>query len=372
MTDSLSWLIRNFLEISELRKELDSEYNSMATTTSVEALQWYIQGVNAFTRTDYSAAVDHLNSVLKIDSNFFAAQAILIFAYINQGKIDEAIQVLDRAFLDIESHPYEYQLVLKYIRSAFDKDPQTSIKYLEQILENESQSRTITWQIGDEHRKIGQLEKAAGYFEKAFEIDLQWGGGWQWPWFYITPGWVYHELGNHEREWEIYEMGLSAIPDNREIIYQQAICALSQRDTAEGTRLIEHHRSLVEELGWGNWSLVEESQIYEDAGYLDRAENLLRTALTLSDDSTEYIYRLARFLIRNEINVEEGMNWIEQLLEGNRDNWMYLYSEGIGLYEQEKYDEAYEALQRSWELRPNYDHEHYLLLQEARQARAVK
>ena len=38
----------------------------------------------------------------------------------------------------------------------------------------------------------------------------------------------------------------------------------------------------------------------------------------------------------------------------------------------EKYDEAYEALQRSWELNPNYDHEHYLLLQDARQARAVQ
>ena len=52
---------------------------------------------------------------------------------------------------------------------------------------------------------------------------------------------VYHELGNHEREWEIYEMGLRAIPDERRIIYQQAICALSQRDTAEANRLIEHH-----------------------------------------------------------------------------------------------------------------------------------
>ena len=44
----------------------------------------------------------------------------------------------------------------------------------------------------------------------------------------------------------------------------------------------------------------------------------------------------------------------------------------MGLYNQEKYDEAYEALQRSWELRPLYDHEHYLLLKEARHARAAQ
>jgi len=370
MTDSLSWLIRNFLEISELRKELDSEYNSMVTTTSVEALQCYIKGVSAFTRTNYSEAADHLNSALKIDSNFIAARAILVFAYVNQGEFDEANQVLDRAFLDIESLPYQHQLFFKFTRSVFDKDPQTSIKYLEQVLEYEPHFRAGTWQIGNEHIKIGQLEKATEYFEKAFEIDLKWGGGWQWPLFYTIPGWVYHELGNHEREWEIYEMGLATIPDNRGIIYQQAICALSQRDTAEGTRLIEHHRSLVEELGLGNLSLVMESQIYEEAGYLDRAENLLRTALTLSPDSPESTYMLARFLIRNDINVEEGMNWIEQLLESDRDNWEYLYSEGIGLYMREKYDEAYEALQSSWELNPIYDHEHYLLLQEVRQAQA--
>ena len=70
--------------------------------------------------------------------------------------------------------------------------------------------------------------------------------------------------------------------------------------------------------------------------------------------------------------MKEGMNGIEQLLESNRDNWEYLYSEGIGLYKQEKYDEAYEVLQRSWELKPYYDHEHYLLLQEIRQARAAQ
>ena len=167
-------------------------------------------------------------------------------------------------------------------------------------------------------------------------------------------------------------MGLAAIPDNRGIIYRQAVCALSQRDTAEATRLIEHHRSLVEDLGLGNWSLVMESQIYEEAGYLEQAERLLRNALSLSDDSTVHIYGLARFLIRNEINVEEGMNWIEQLLEGNRDDMEYLYYEGMGLINQEHYDEAYEALLRSWELRPHYDHEHYLLLQEARQARATQ
>jgi len=371
MTDSLSWLIRNFLEISELKKELESEFKSWATTTSVEALQCYIQGVNAFTRTDYSAAVDHLKYALKIDSNFIMARGLLVFAYGNQRKHDEAIQVMERAFLDIESLPYGPQMFLKYMRSSYNKDPQASIRYLEQVIEYEPQFRGAMWQIGWEHMRIGQLEKAAVYYEKAFEIDRLWGGGWQWPPFYSISGRVYHELGNHEREWEIYEMGLRVIPDNQRIIYQQAICALSQRDTAEAFRLIEHHRSLVEKLGWGIWSMVAESEIYEEAGYLDRAEKLLSTALTLSDESPEYTYRLARFLIKNEINVEKGLHWIEQLLEGDQDNWMYLYSEGMGLYQQEKYAEAYEALQRSWELKPGfYDHEHYLLLQEAAQAQA--
>jgi len=372
LTDSLSWLIRNFLEISELRKELDSEFNRWATTTSVEALQCYIQGVNAFSRTDYSVAVDHFNSALKIDSNFTMVRGMLIYSYVNQGKHDEAIQVMDRAFLDIESLPYYHQVLLKYTRTSYQKDPHACIKYIEQLLEYDPQLRGATWQIGMEHMRIGQLEKAAVYYEKALEIDRQWGGGWNWPGFYTAPGRVYHELENHEREWEIYEMGLAAIPDNRGIIFRQAICALSQRDTAEATRLIEHQRSLFEELGWGAWSQVSESEIYEEAGYLDRAEKLLRTALTLSPDSPESTYGLARFLIRNEISVEEGMNWIKLLLEGDRDNWKYLYSKGIGLYHQEKYDEAYEALQRSWELRPKYGHEHYLLLQEAKQARAAQ
>jgi tetratricopeptide (TPR) repeat protein len=79
---------------------------------------------------------------------------------------------------------------------------------------------------------------------------------------------------------------------------------------------------------------------------------------------------LAYFLIEHEINVNEGMELITRALEIEPENLSFLYTKGFAYHKQGKVKEAQEILKKTWDLRPRYNHEHYLLLQEAEQALA--
>jgi tetratricopeptide (TPR) repeat protein len=77
-------------------------------------------------------------------------------------------------------------------------------------------------------------------------------------------------------------------------------------------------------------------------------------------------------LIEHEQDVEEGMRHIEEALKSNPDNAAYLEAKGLGLFKLDRMEEAKKVLEKAWDLRYEYNHEHYLLLQEVNQALAVQ
>ncbi|MEA1886316.1 MAG: hypothetical protein U9N72_03795 [Bacteroidota bacterium] len=85
-----------------------------------------------------------------------------------------------------------------------------------------------------------------------------------------------------------------------------------------------------------------------------------------------YFFDLPYFLIDSERNVNEGLQLAEKQLEMYPDNYNYLHTKGWGLYKQGKYEESLEYLEKSWELKPIYNHEVFLHLEAAREAVAGK
>ena len=76
-------------------------------------------------------------------------------------------------------------------------------------------------------------------------------------------------------------------------------------------------------------------------------------------------------MIDNNQNIAEGLKLIDKVLEMKPDDLEFLDTKGWGLYKRGNYKEAFEILQKSWDLRKKnaiYDHEAYLHLEAAKKA----
>jgi len=101
---------------------------------------------------------------------------------------------------------------------------------------------------------------------------------------------------------------------------------------------------------------------------MDNAEIHYRKAYELSRKNKTHSYLLAQFLISNEVNVNEGMELIQNVLEKNPDNEFVLQLRGWGLYKQGKYEEALQLLEQMWERSKGFNYDLYTHLEAAKKA----
>ena len=372
MADSLSGLIRNYLEIRKLIEEYDSPtFHGSYITNSSEAFEYYIHGWDAFMDLDFQAAIEWLSKSIETDSGFINAYVTLSFTYNISGNNNLSKKWCNLAYEKRDELPLKEKLMLDHLHSYYYETPYEEIKYIKQILELDELSITYWYIIGlAYYQKLKDYKEAAVYFERALEIHKKWGTNYRNPWIYVCLGNSYHQINEHKKEKEVHELGLSLFPDYARIIQFQAICAFSQGDTDKANEFISKYKSIGK-----NRSLWPESRIlsgvgtiYAEANLLDKAEFSYRQALELDPRNPARINNLAWFLIDNDINVNEGVNLIQNALEIRPDNWYYLDTKGWGLYKQGRYDEALKVLTDAWDLRPRYDQDGYERIEEVKKA----
>ena len=159
-------------------------------------------------------------------------------------------------------------------------------------------------------------------------------------------------------------------PDFPDIIYRQASCALSLGDTLRAGGFIKKYLSIYKEQSGYTESQLKSvlGNLYSDAGILNKAEQYFRQALNLNPENHFRLSDLAGFLIKENINVEEGMELVNRALELSPDNYNYQYTKGLGLLKKGNYTEALDLLEKSWIQRSDYNHDHYLTIQATKKA----
>jgi len=375
MADSLSGLIKNYLEIKKLIEQYDSPVlRESFYTNSAEAFQYYIHGYDALMDSEWQAASEWLSKAIEIDSGFITAYVPLLFAYRVMGNHILAKNLCNMANKNRDELPLKWKLFLDYMHAYYFETPNEKIKYLKQILEIDELNPDYWYLLGSAYDDMSQYRDAIISLEKALEIHKRWGTNYRNLILYCWLGKAYHKVNEHKREKEVYELGLIVFPDHPWIIENQAICALSQGDTDKADNFITQYKSIRK-----NKSLWPESRILSGVGYIYTEANLFaeaeinfRQALKLDPRNPERMHDLAWFLINNDINVNEGVDLIQKALEFKPDNWYYLDAKGWGLYKQGHYEEALNILKEAWDLRPIYNHEHFLHIQEVEQALANK
>jgi len=111
------------------------------------------------------------------------------------------------------------------------------------------------------------------------------------------------------------------LPDQPGIIFRQAVCALSLGDTLEANDYIAKYNSIRETEGWEEYRInYRIGKIYQEAKQLDKAVKIFRDQIAQGPQHLWSRWQLGFILIDNEINVDEGMELIDQALGSNPTN----------------------------------------------------
>ena len=372
IVDSLSVMVRNFLVMSEMGRELLAHDRQKVSTSSPEAFKAFIYGRNEFMEPDYPAARSYLAKAISIDSNFIHAINVLALTYGNQSQWELAKKWSLQSYKKINQLPVQQKIHTNWIHTLYFETPIQEIGYLRQLLEIDDQDPIAFFNLGIAYVKLRQYDKAIPEYEKALEIYKKWGIKPFWILNYTYLGTAYHKTGQFKNEKKLYIKAAFDFPDHIGLIRNQFVLSKSSGDTVEATRFAEKAYAYFRSNPLTDAEIASTlASAYSDAGSYTEAEEYYRKSLSLDPENPARLNTLAFFLIDNERNVPEGLELVERAIQLRPDQYNYLYTKGVGYLKQGKYIESLGLLQRSWELRREkaiYNHEAFLYLEAAKKA----
>jgi len=369
--DSLSFMVKNYLIIAEMQKEVPAAFHQLVSTNSHEVYSFFAYGYRALKKFDYSTAAQWFSQALEHDSSLTFATVLLSFSYSKNGRYEEAKKWGLRAFEKKDQMQLELKIWTDYIYALTFETPQEEIKYLNQLKEIDNQLPEFYYYKGTAYNSLFQFDKAIPELEKALKKYEKRYSKPFWIPVYTALGLAYHETGQVRKEKELYKKTEKDFPGNLLLTGRQAILAFIESDTIAANKYINRYVSLCKE------NLLPESviatniaDIYSDAGIPDKAQKYYQQAISMEPENPDILNNLAWFLIETERNIGEGMKIIEKGLETDPDYYLYLGTKGWGLYKLGQYEEALTILNRAWDLKPIYSHVLRCHIQEVEEALA--
>lgn len=158
-SDSLSRLIRDFLLISVLKKEVPQSVQKIITTNYPEAFRNFIQGMNSFYSLDYATAKTKLLRALDIDSTFTAAMFYLSVTYGSQEMYEQAKKWCLRAFEKRDKMSLHLKSYTNWGYARLFQTPYEEIKYMRELLKADDQAPFAHYEVGQNYIQLNQYEK---------------------------------------------------------------------------------------------------------------------------------------------------------------------------------------------------------------------
>ena len=373
LADSLCNQIKNYLEIKALRNVADYEFRE-TFPKSADAYRYFIQGMNLVLSQNYENGIKLLKKSLEIDSTFTMAAFYIAYAYCYSFQTEQMNIWITKAYASKENITPVYQPWLElWYACFFGHDLQKIITCCDLMATSGINTRLLWSDLGITYIDFArQYEKAIVVFDKVMEINMERNSDWKFITFYDKFLQALHNTGNHEKEKEISEIGLRLFPNSNYILYRMAVCDLSHGNITEANEVLVKYKAKHKELGTPeNLLEVNLGQMYEEANIMDKAELHFRKAYEIEPPGSLYqMGRLAYFLIKNNINVNEGMELIDKGLEIQPEVRELLWIKGLGYYKLGKYEEAVNLISRAWESWPEFNIDVYQNLQDAKQALA--
>jgi tetratricopeptide (TPR) repeat protein len=365
-------MVRDFIIITILEKDIIKDFRPLISTSSSKAYRYYMYGNQAFYKYDYPTSSEWYRKAIGIDTNFTEAIRMLVYSLDHQGLGEESTKWLLKHYQKRDQMPEQEKIWSNILYAQSFETPDEVIKYFKLLIAYDDDMPVPHSNLGGAYYSLGLYDLAITEYEKELEIYKKWDSKPRWSASFIGLGTAYHKKGMYEKEKELYEKAERDFPDDPDIIANQAALSFTLGDTIEANRHIEKYVTIRKKRSASEADIrTDLVWIYTEGSVLDKAEAIHREALSLEPENPTRINNLAYFLINEDRNIEEGLEHVDTALKLSPDNYNFLHTKGWGLYKQGKYQEAFDILQKSWDLRmekTGYNHQAFLHLEEAKKA----
>ena len=369
LTDSISLMIKSYLILSTLRKEITPEFQ-LTMPNSVDAFKSFVLGYKAFLKWDNLSALRFFTQSLESDSTFITSYIWMALTYENLGEYKQAEKWCLKVYDKREQLPFETQIWANWLYARYhEKSKIEEVNYAKQLLEIDDRGPIRHWLVAIAYSDLHQYNNAIPELEKMLDIYKSWNTKPMNSGFYENPIVAYHITGNYKKEKELLKKAFKDFPDDPQLIRRQAILSLSEKDTVSAKRYIKKFFDMHNSDSWSEAYVANRlGSIYDEAGYPKRAETYYRKALSLEPVNPLRLNNLGYYLINRDINPAEGLDLTHKALNLNPESFEFLDSEGWGLFKLGKYEEALKLLEKSDSLKPMYNYELSFHLEAVRKA----
>ena len=216
--EGVSSIINN--QIDELTKEI-SEGVGLAgksvepaerpiadvTTSSMDAYRYYVEGRENYRKLYFDDARIAFEKAVKLDPDFAMAYLFLAFANINLQNIEARDIAIKRAkALSLKTNEKERLRIEAYYADLIEHDPEKNYHILRQIAEKYPKEKEIFNDLGFYYQDGGAFEKAIVEFNKALELDPNYGN------VHNQLGYVYLDMGDFPKAVEHFKKYVSLSP----------------------------------------------------------------------------------------------------------------------------------------------------------------
>jgi tetratricopeptide (TPR) repeat protein len=294
----------------------------------------------------------------------------LSYSYYNQDLYEEA-KIWYRKTSGIIGQASVPQIIyFDLLKATLFEPPQEEIRNAQRLLAIDDQLPTMYYRIGVGYNQLQQYERAIPEFEKSLDINKKWGTRPDWVLSYVHLEIAYDKTGQFKKEMRLYRRALKDFPvDPSLIIQRQAILSLIQKDNKKAEKYIASFISEMRKAAAAETAVYAGlAVIYSAAGLIEKSEEHYRMALSCDPGNITLQKNMAYFLIDSERDINEGLMIIEKILQTDPDDYICLEVKGCGLFKLGKKAEALVLLERSWQLKPVYNHRLFLHYDEAKRA----
>jgi tetratricopeptide (TPR) repeat protein len=237
-----------------------------------------------------------------------------------------------------------------------NRTPFELISIIEEILKLDPTLHNHWFNLGLENIKIKEYDRALDALTKGLEHYPTYSNP-SLAQIYISISFCYHETGRYQQEVAILDSSSQIFPDHPGILGRYVISA---HDRIRFTEAASYENQLILIL---RSEALNESDIafylgrlYLNTDYLT-AEKHFRTAYQYDPNNIEKLGALAWVLIQNALKIDEGMALIEQAIEADPTNAIFLHQQGYGFYVKGNYDDALYNLYNARDLYQQYSFE---------------